>query len=251
MSFVSNEVNKNKIYKLLYESSADAIMVLEPPDWRFTAGNPAAIKMFGTKNEQEFISLGPWDLSPKMQPNGRKSNREAKKNIEKALKDGSNFFEWTHKKYQGPEFSTTVLLTKITIDGQNILQATVRDITREKKSLKDLEEKNAEAKNLNQLMIGRELKMVELKKEIANLRNRRSDLSLIDKNLDLGPKLQEGVDLEETVIGKLESYFYKHVDDSSLSPENKEKIHSLLSVMIKESKQHKILIMELQNEFRR
>jgi len=32
-------------YKILYETSSDAIMTLAPPSWKFTAGNPATVKM--------------------------------------------------------------------------------------------------------------------------------------------------------------------------------------------------------------
>ena len=33
-------------YRSLFESSNDAIMTLEPPLWRFSAANPATVKMF-------------------------------------------------------------------------------------------------------------------------------------------------------------------------------------------------------------
>ncbi|PIN87137.1 hypothetical protein COV19_01435 [Candidatus Woesearchaeota archaeon CG10_big_fil_rev_8_21_14_0_10_44_13] len=115
-------------YRLLYETSADAIMTIEPPSWKFTAGNPAAIKMFNTKDEKEFISLGPWELSPKKQPDGQPSNEKAKRMIMKAMKEGSNFFEWIHKRYKGGNFPATVLLSRIEEGGKKYLQATVREI---------------------------------------------------------------------------------------------------------------------------
>lgn len=46
-------------YRTLFESSRDAIMNLSPPDWKFTSGNPATAAMFGTRDETEFVSLGP------------------------------------------------------------------------------------------------------------------------------------------------------------------------------------------------
>jgi PAS domain-containing protein len=54
----------------LFESSGDAIMTLEPPSWKFTSGNPATVELFGAKNEEEFVSLGPWQVSPERQPDG-------------------------------------------------------------------------------------------------------------------------------------------------------------------------------------
>jgi PAS domain S-box-containing protein len=120
-------------YKLLYESSADAIMTLEPPTWRFTSGNPSTLKVYGVKDEKTLITLGPWDVSPLKQPNGKSSAEEAKKMIEKAMKEGSAYFNWKHRKYKGAEFPATVLLTRVKINGKDVLQATVRDLTKDNK----------------------------------------------------------------------------------------------------------------------
>jgi PAS domain S-box-containing protein len=120
-------------HRILYESSRDAIMTLEPPDWRFTSGNPATIKMFRAKDEAEFTSKGPWELSPECQPDGMLSSDKAKEIIERAIKDGSNFFEWMHKRLNGEDFPATVLLTRFEWKGQMVLQATVRDIAEQKK----------------------------------------------------------------------------------------------------------------------
>lgn len=123
-----------KRYGILYKTSADAIMTLEPPEWKFTSGNPATIKMFNAKDEKEFTSLGPWELSPEKQPDGQLSSDKSKTMIERAMREGSNFFEWTHKRYKGEDFPATVLLTKVKIGDRELLQATVRDISKEKET---------------------------------------------------------------------------------------------------------------------
>ena len=81
-----------KHYQILFESSRDAIMTLAPPTWRFTSGNPATVRMFHTQDEAEFISLGPWELSPEQQPDGRLSADKAREMIETAMREGSHFF---------------------------------------------------------------------------------------------------------------------------------------------------------------
>jgi len=115
----------------LFESSQDAIMTLEPPDWYFTSGNPATVAMFRARDETEFTSKGPWELSPQFQPDGRPSDEKAKEMIGTAMRDGSNYFGWTHKRLDGEDFPATVLLTRFEWKGKQILQATVRDITRQ------------------------------------------------------------------------------------------------------------------------
>lgn len=121
-------------YRTLFESSRDAMMTLAPPEWRFTSGNPATITMFGAKDEVEFTSKAPWEFSPEIQPDGRPSQEKARQMIETALREGSNFFEWTHKRMNGEEFPATVLLTRIERKGDVTLQATVRDITGQKQA---------------------------------------------------------------------------------------------------------------------
>jgi len=131
---ITEQKKAEKKFRILFETSRDSIMTLEPPSWKFTSGNKATIELFNAKDEEEFTSKGPWDLSPERQPDGQLSSEKAKKMIEKAMNEGSAFFEWTHKTMDGKEFSTTVLLTRVEIEkGKPFLQATVRDITGQKK----------------------------------------------------------------------------------------------------------------------
>lgn len=124
-------------YRLLYETSPDAIMTLDPPTWKFTSGNSKIVKMFGLRDEKEFTTLGPWDVSPKYQPDGQLSSTKAKKMIAKAMKEGVNSFEWSHKKVRGDIFFATVLLNRVDFRGRSFLQARVQDITRAKEVEKE------------------------------------------------------------------------------------------------------------------
>jgi len=119
-------------HRVLFESSHDAIMTLAPPSWQFTSGNPGAIEMFKTGDGASFVVCGPEELSPEFQPDGRPSSEKAAEMIQAAMTKGSHFFEWTHKRLRGEPFPATVLLTRMEISGQTLLQATVRDITERK-----------------------------------------------------------------------------------------------------------------------
>jgi PAS domain S-box-containing protein len=114
-------------FRMLFEKSRDALMTLAPPTWRFTSGNPATLALLGARDEAELVSQGPWHYSPEHQPDGRVSADKAKEMIETAMREGSHFFEWTHRRLSGEDFPATVLLTRIEIDGSPFLQATVRD----------------------------------------------------------------------------------------------------------------------------
>lgn len=125
-------------YRTLFDSSRDAIMMLAPPDWSFTAGNPATIELFRCNSESDFTSRRPWELSPEYQPDGQISSIKAKMMIESAVKTGSNLFEWTHRKTDGEIFQASVLLSRIELHGHTMLQATVRDITGRKEVEEEL-----------------------------------------------------------------------------------------------------------------
>ena len=143
LSFLQSE----KFYRLLYENSKDAIMVLSP-EYGFVAGNDAAIKLFGCVDEAEFLKQTPISLSPERQPDGRLSSEESAEMIELAKKNGSNYFQWVHKKISGQTFPAMVLLSWSEIDGEGLLQATVRDVTPLKKIESDLIEANTYLNNL-------------------------------------------------------------------------------------------------------
>jgi len=119
-------------YRGLFEATRDAIFTLEPPSSRFTSANPAAVKMFGAKNEAALLALTPWELSPERQPDGRASDEKSRQMIETARREGSHLFEWTHRRVDGAAFPADVLLTRTTKEGRERIYATVRDISERK-----------------------------------------------------------------------------------------------------------------------
>ncbi len=138
-------------YRNLFESSRDALMTIEPPSWKFSAGNPAMLEMFRLKNSRELTTLGPWDLSPERQPDGRDSGEKAREMIETAIREGSHFFEWTHKRVDGQEFPAAVLLNRVEQAGEVVLQATVRDITERKQAEEERKKLLVRRQGINEL----------------------------------------------------------------------------------------------------
>ena len=127
-------------YRALYESSRDALMTLSSLSWQFTSGNRATIALFGARDEADFVSRNPLQYSPERQPDGRASDEKFKEMTKKAMREGSHFFEWTHRNLSGKEFPASVLLTRIEIKGQLLLQATVRNEIDRKRAEKMLQE---------------------------------------------------------------------------------------------------------------
>jgi len=115
-------------YRILFETSRDAMMVLALPEWRFVSANPATLDLFGVQDEATFTSLTPWAVSPPMQPDGRPSGEKAREMIAIAMREGSHSFEWQLQRSDGQAFPASVLLTRLKFAGQDMLQATVRNM---------------------------------------------------------------------------------------------------------------------------
>ncbi|MCP4117823.1 MAG: PAS domain S-box protein [Desulfobacteraceae bacterium] len=115
-------------YRHLFESSMDAILLFDPGNGYLDC-NPAAFELFGIKSKKQLSGLTPADLSPKYQPGGTLSSEKANKMISMAFETGSNLFEWKHANLDGEEFYASVLATRIKINGQTIIQQTIRDIS--------------------------------------------------------------------------------------------------------------------------
>jgi len=160
--------DREERFRTLYDSTSDAIMLLD--DKGFFACNRATLSMFGCETEEVFCSKHPTDLSPAEQPDGCDSMIAANERIATAMKEGSNRFEWIHKRYDtGEDFSAEVLLSAMELDGKPVLQATVRDITDRKQAEERLRITLAESERVNRLMQGREMRIRELKGEVNGL----------------------------------------------------------------------------------
>lgn len=137
-------------YRLLFESSRDALTTIVPPSWKFSNANAAALKLFGVKTEEEFITLAPWELAPELQPDGMLSSDKARQVVQDAMQEGFVQFEWTHKRMDsGAEFIAEVLITRVERDGEVFLQASTRDITERKRGEQVMQNLNRALKTLS------------------------------------------------------------------------------------------------------
>jgi PAS domain S-box-containing protein len=168
-------------FRTIFDSSTDAIMTLEPPTWNFTSGNPATLKMFGASNLEKFIACGPGSLSPEKQPGGRASAEKALEMIETAMREGSHFFEWTHKRMTGEDFPANVLLTRVQHGGTAYLHATVRDISENKRSETALNAALSELKLINEnvpmaiMLVGPDRRVQKVNSAAAGFTNHSGD----------------------------------------------------------------------------
>ena len=131
-------------YQLLFDSSRDALMITTPPSWKFIEANKATLQLFGASSMAEFSKLGPWDVSPERQPDGRLSSEKAQEMIGLAIREGSHFFEWEHQRLDGQPFAADVLLNRMGEEDELFILATVRDISERKQTEEALHREKVE-----------------------------------------------------------------------------------------------------------
>lgn len=122
-------------FRTIFTESRDALLIFCPQHGRFGAVNPAALRMFRSPGERGFTELTLCDLSPEVQPDGRASKEKAEKLVEYVLATGGSQFDWRHRRLDGEEFAAEVLLSRISLQGETVIQATIRDVSLQKKTM--------------------------------------------------------------------------------------------------------------------
>ncbi|MCL7488370.1 MAG: PAS domain S-box protein [Desulfobulbaceae bacterium] len=128
--------------ELLFESSRDALVIAEPPSWKFVRANQAALQLFGASSLDEFTALGPWNISPERQPDGRLSSEKISELIMTTMREGSYHYEWEFQRLNGRPFAAVVLMTRMEVDGKVFFLASVRDISERKKAEEEIRKLN-------------------------------------------------------------------------------------------------------------
>lgn len=135
------EENESK-YRSVFETSDDAIILLN--EHTCFDCNSAALKMFGNTSRDEFMVYHLSEFSPETQADGKNSKDAANEMITLAYENKTHSFEWIFRRSTGENFPAEVLLTRIALNGQDVIQATVWDISKRKQieyALKKSEER--------------------------------------------------------------------------------------------------------------
>ena len=117
-----------KKYDIIYNGTHSAILVLE--NEKIDDCNPKAEIFFGLPKEQ-LIGKNPAELSPEFQEDNRTSIAKAKQYMESAVSNGSERFEWLHKRNNETVYAD-VNLFPVTMGKKHYLVAFLYDISRRK-----------------------------------------------------------------------------------------------------------------------
>ena len=127
---------QGQLYYALFNESADGMLLLT--DGRFIECNRAAVQLLGYDSNDALLKMTPEAISPPFQPDGRCSREKAEKMIEQTLHKGSHRFEWLHRRCNGGDIWIEVLLTRIPVDGKDMIHCVWRDIDARKQAEQQL-----------------------------------------------------------------------------------------------------------------
>jgi PAS domain S-box-containing protein len=134
--FMDNE----PMFRLLFERSADAIVLFDPKAGVFVDCNEAAVRLMRSGSKTALLQKKPADLSPPLQPDGRPSEEKAAEITARATRHGSYRFEWVARRMDGETVPLEMLTTPILSNGRTLHVIVSRDITERKHAENDLRE---------------------------------------------------------------------------------------------------------------
>jgi PAS domain S-box-containing protein len=117
-----------ELYLSLVEHAPDAIVVLDVDEGRFVSVNPAAERLFGLPR-QHLLTVGPVELSPPVQPDGRASAAAAAEYIARAVAGEQPRFGWTHRRADESTVACEMTLLGLPSTGGARVRASIVDIS--------------------------------------------------------------------------------------------------------------------------
>jgi PAS domain S-box-containing protein len=120
------EIERQK-YQTLFETNSDAVVILDENG--FTDCNPSTVSMFGMDSVETFLRTPIPQLGMPVQAGGVSAFDHAMKHIEQARRQGHAEMEWLARREDGSSFSAEIALHAMELEGRQVIQAIMRDVS--------------------------------------------------------------------------------------------------------------------------
>ncbi|MFT3780838.1 MAG: PAS domain S-box protein [Nibricoccus sp.] len=132
---------REALFRAVFDGTSNAVLLFSGN--HLVDCNRRALEMFGFSRE-DLLARHPGELSPPLQPDGRKSSEASAQYIAFALEKGHCCFEWIHRRAGGEDFPAEVMLSTFEFRGRLVINGAIRDITEQKRV--DRERREMEAR---------------------------------------------------------------------------------------------------------
>ncbi len=146
-----DQQEKEARFRALVDLATDGIMIFDVDAGRFIEANPRSERIFGYAKEELLSSVGPADLSPDYQPDGRRSDQASQAYLMEALEGNFPSFEWTHRNRDGQDVPCEISLARFPDPKRNLVRASITDVTERKEAethRRELENQLAQSQKL-------------------------------------------------------------------------------------------------------
>ena len=120
-------------YRALVENAPEAIIVFDVDENRFVDVNDKACSLFNL-SKKRLLTIGPEEISPKMQPDGTPSFGVHRGHVDRALAGEHPTFEWTHKDSAGKELPCEVRFSRLPSATKQQIRVSITDIAERKEN---------------------------------------------------------------------------------------------------------------------
>lgn len=153
-------------YKSMFDHSSNAILILKKE--KIIDANPTSVKLLGLI-KKELLRKSILDISYKTGSNLQSLEDLFNSYLGSVSREKEVTFEWVFKTKKEAPIYCDVRLISYDFLGEKFYQVLFRDMSAKKKAQDELKFQLDKLRKLNTLMVGRELKMIELKQRISEL----------------------------------------------------------------------------------
>lgn len=127
-------VESEECFRVLFEQATDGILLLNG-DLVIIDCNVGACQIYGVEGKEDLIGSTPLDFSPERQKDGQLSLTKARQLGDALFRGIPQRFAWQHQTKTGAVIDTEVSLNTASFKGQPVMQAIVRDVTDQLRSV--------------------------------------------------------------------------------------------------------------------
>ena len=137
-------------YRAMIETAPDSIVLIDTDTGRYTDANENASRLSGY-DRSVLVGMGPVDLSPIMQPDGRASADVIKASLERAAQGEHLTFEWLRIRRDGTEVPCEVRLAPFPDSNRRMVRGSIIDISERKRMEREAAQLRAQLEQAQRL----------------------------------------------------------------------------------------------------